>query len=120
MEGKAPYTCNVPQVAFLFGAQVLLLSAGLQGTWGALIWAHLLFVLPYLFLSLSEPFRKLDPRFARTALCLGAGPNRVFWRIKAPMLLRPIAIALAVGFAVSVGGPAGAMDEAPQHQRIAM
>ena len=93
----------VPQVAFLFGAQVLLLSAGLQGTWGALIWAHLLFVLPYLFLSLSEPFRKLDPRFARTALCLGAGPNRVFWRIKAPMLLRPIAIALAVGFAVSVG-----------------
>lgn len=93
----------VPQVAFLFGAQVLLVSVGLQGTWGALIWAHLLFVLPYLFLALSEPFRKLDPRYARTALCLGAGPNRVFWRIKAPMLLRPIAIALAVGFAVSVG-----------------
>lgn len=93
----------VPQVAFLFGVQVLLLAAGLEGAWAALIWAHLLFVLPYLFLSLSEPFRKLDPRYARSALCLGAGPNRVFWRIKAPMLTRPIAVALAVGFAVSVG-----------------
>ena len=93
----------VPQVAFLFGAQVLLLTLGLEGTWGALVWAHLLFVLPYLFLSLSDPFRRLDPRYARGALCLGAGPDRVFWRLKLPMLARPIAIALAVGFAVSVG-----------------
>lgn len=93
----------VPQVAFLFGAQVLLLGLGLEGTWGALIWAHLLFVLPYMFLSLSEPFRRLDPRYARGALCLGASPNRVFWRVKLPMLTRAVAIALAVGFAVSVG-----------------
>jgi putative thiamine transport system permease protein len=93
----------VPQVAFLFGAQVLLLSVGLTGTWGALIWAHLLFVLPYLFLSLAEPFRKLDPRYQRTALCLGVSPARVFWRIKLPMLTRAVLIALAVGFAVSVG-----------------
>ncbi len=93
----------VPQVAFLFGAQVLLLSVGLEGTWGALIWAHLLFVLPYMFLSLSDPYRKLDPRYARSALCLGVGPARVFWRVKLPMLARAVLIALAVGFAVSVG-----------------
>jgi putative thiamine transport system permease protein len=34
-------------------------------------------------------------------LCLGARPNRVFWRIKLPMLLRPVLVAFAVGFAVS-------------------
>src|SRR3546814_7583305 len=58
--------------------------------------------LPYVFLTLGDPYRALDGRFARTALCLGARPNRVFWQVKLPMLLRPVLFALAVGFAVSV------------------
>ncbi|MDW3204153.1 MAG: ABC transporter permease subunit [Alphaproteobacteria bacterium] len=93
----------VPQVAFLFGAQVLLVSGGMDGHWVGLVWAHLLFVLPYIFLSLSDPYRALDPRYERAAACLGAGPWRIFGRVKLPMLLRPILIAFAVGFAVSVG-----------------
>ena len=93
----------VPQVAFLFGVQVLLIAAGLDGLWLALLWNHLVFVLPYVFLSLADPYRVWDERYSRTALCLGASPNRVWLRIKLPMLLRPILIALAVGFAVSVG-----------------
>ncbi|MFQ5466551.1 MAG: ABC transporter permease subunit, partial [Kiloniellaceae bacterium] len=44
----------------------------------------------------------LDERYIRTARCLGAGPARVFWRVKLPMLIRPILFAAAVGFAVSV------------------
>jgi len=92
----------VPQVGFLFGVQVLAVEIGLDGTWTALIWSHLLFVLPYVFLSLAEPYRALDDRYGRAALCLGASPNRVFWRVKLPMLLRPALTALAVGFAVSV------------------
>jgi putative thiamine transport system permease protein len=92
----------VPQVSFLFGAQVLAVRAGLDGTWVALIWSHLLFVLPYLFLSLADAYRALDPRYPRAALCLGARPGRVFWRVKLPMLARPILFAFAVGFAVSV------------------
>lgn len=92
----------VPQVAFLFGAQVLLVAAGIDGGWTALIWAHLLFVLPYVFLSLSDPFRSLDDRYRTTALCLGLRPSLVFWRVTVPLLLRPILVAFAVGFAVSV------------------
>ncbi|MBK1698892.1 ABC transporter permease [Rhodovibrio salinarum] len=92
----------VPQVSFLFGAQVLAVRAGLDGTWPALVWSHLLFVLPYLFLSLADAYRALDPRYPRAALCLGARPGRVFWRVKLPMLARPILFAFAVGFAVSV------------------
>jgi putative thiamine transport system permease protein len=92
----------VPQVGFLFGAQILAARVGIDGTWVALIWSHLLFVLPYVFLSLADPYRSLDPRFARAALCLGASPDRVFWRVKLPMLLRPVLFAAAVGFAVSV------------------
>jgi putative thiamine transport system permease protein len=92
----------VPQVSFLFGLQVLLDMLGLDGSWAGLAWSHLLFVLPYVFLSLAEPWRALDERYGRSALCLGASPARVFWRIKLPMLLRPVLFALAVGFAVSV------------------
>ncbi|MEQ8967734.1 MAG: ABC transporter permease subunit, partial [Azospirillaceae bacterium] len=92
----------VPQIGFLFGVQVLLLVVGLDGTMAALVWAHLLFVLPYVFLTLADPWRALDPRYARTAACLGASPARVFWKVKLGLLLRPIAVAAAVGFAVSV------------------
>jgi putative thiamine transport system permease protein len=92
----------VPQMSFLFGLQVLLVSLGLDGTWLGLAWSHLLFVLPYVFLSLADPFRSLDERYARSARCLGASPNRVFWRIKLPMLRRPLLVALAVGLAVSI------------------
>ena len=82
--------------------QVLLVWAGLDGGWLALIWTHLLFVLPYVFLTLADPYRSLDPRYARSALALGRSPWVVWARIKLAMLLRPLLIALAVGFAVSV------------------
>ncbi len=93
----------VPQVAFLFGTQVLLVRFGFDGAFAAVIWAHLVFVLPYLFLSLADPWRALDPRYARAAAGLGATPSRVFFGVKVPLLLRPIAIACAIAFAVSVG-----------------
>ncbi len=92
----------VPQIAFLFGAQVLLTVVHLEGSLIAVIWSHLLFVLPYVFLCLAEPWRSLDARYARTALCLGTPPRRVFLRIKLPLLLRPILVAVAIGVAVSV------------------
>jgi putative thiamine transport system permease protein len=93
----------VPQVAFLFGAQVLLVRMNLDGTLAAVVWAHLVFVLPYLFLSLADPWRAFDPRYAQTAASLGASRTRVFFAVKVPILLRPVLIACAVAFAVSVG-----------------
>ena len=93
----------VPQVAFLFGLQLLLLLGRLEGSWPALLLVHLVFVLPYVYLSLSEPYRQLDPRLVTSARTLGLSPWRVLVKVKLPILLRPILAALAVGFAVSVG-----------------
>jgi putative thiamine transport system permease protein len=93
----------VPQVAFLFGMQVLLVHAGWDGTFAAVVWAHLVFVLPYLFLSLADPWRAFDVRLTQAAASLGASRWRTFVRIKLPLLARPLLIAVAVGFAVSVG-----------------
>lgn len=92
----------VPQIGFLFGVQVMLAVVRLDGHWLGLVWTHLLFVLPYVFLALADPYRSLDPRFARTALTLGKPPFRVWLLIKLPLLLRPVMIAGAIGFAVSV------------------
>jgi putative thiamine transport system permease protein len=92
----------LPQISFLFGVQVQLVWLNADGTWLAVAWSHLLFVLPYVFLSLVDPYRALDERYGRTALCLGASPGRVFWRVKLPLLRRPVATAAAIGFAVSV------------------
>ncbi len=92
----------VPQIAFLFGIQVFFVRAGLDGGFFAVAWVHLIFVVPYLFLALADPWRALDPRYARSAAALGASRLRILLRIKLPMLLRPLLTAAAVGFGVSV------------------
>jgi putative thiamine transport system permease protein len=93
----------VPQIAFLFGVQTVLVKLGLDGTILGVGWTHLTFVLPYMFLSLVDPFRALDPRYAASAAALGAGPWRVFFTVKLPLLTRPVLSAVAVGFSVSLG-----------------
>ena len=92
----------VPQISLLASIQTQLIRGGLDGTWVAVVWSHLIYVMPYVYLSLSAPFHALDSRYRRSALALGASANRVFWRVKFPILLRPVLIAVAVGFAVSV------------------
>jgi putative thiamine transport system permease protein len=93
----------VPQLSFLFGMQTMLVRADLDGGAAALVWAHVIFVLPYVFLSLADPWRALDARLLRSAACLGAPPWRVFVRVTLPVLARPLLAAAAVGFAVSAG-----------------
>ena len=92
----------VPQVSFLFGLNLLYLALGVGGGVGAVVWAHVLFVFPYVMIALSDPWRALDPRILRTAAALGAGPSRRLWRVKLPMLLAPLSTAAAIGVAVSV------------------
>ena len=92
----------VPQIAFLFGLQVLLIGAGAEASPWALVLSHLVFVLPYVFLSLSDPWRAMDPRYDQVAASLGAGRGRALWRVRLPMLARVIGVAAGVGFAVSV------------------
>jgi putative thiamine transport system permease protein len=93
----------VPQVAFLPGLQVLSLHLGAEGHWLGVASAHLVFVLPYVFLSLAPSFRAWDGRVAIAGAALGASPVRIFWRLRLPMLMRPVLTAVAIGMAVSIG-----------------
>jgi putative thiamine transport system permease protein len=93
----------VPQIAFVFGLQVLFVASGTDQRFAALVFVHLIFVLPYVFLSLSDPWRALDRRYDRVAAGLGRTRLAALLSIRLPMLARAIATAAAVGFAVSVG-----------------
>lgn len=93
----------IPQPAFLFGLQMLFLATGINASFPALVIVHLVFVFPYVFLSLSDPWRAHDKRYTWAAASMGISANRVFWRIRLPMLIRPVLVAMAIGFAVSIG-----------------
>lgn len=102
LDGLAFVPLLVPQVAFLFGLQVLFLQAGLDGSLFGVALSHFVFVLPYILLSLRGPWGALDPRFRQVALSLGASEQRVFWRIRLPLMLPAILTAVALGIAISV------------------
>ncbi len=92
----------VPEVSFLVGIHVLLVLIGLNGGWLAVGWLHLLFVFPYVFLTLKAPWRAFDLRFEHMALALGQSPWRVLWRVKLPMMRGSLAWAAAIGGSVSL------------------
>ncbi len=92
----------LPQIAFLYGLNLLFLRLGLSGGIVAVIWAQSLFVFPYVMIALSDPWRALDPALIRTAASLGAGANRRLFAVKLPCLLAPLLTAAAIGFAVSI------------------
>ncbi|MCB8837258.1 ABC transporter permease [Aurantimonas sp. VKM B-3413] len=93
----------VPQVAFVFGLQVLILAAGLTPSLSLLVATHLVFVAPYVALALADPWFALDPRYEQVAVSLGRSRLSAFWRVRLPLLIAPVLTAAAIGFAVSVG-----------------
>ncbi|WP_209958965.1 ABC transporter permease [Psychrobacter sp. PL19] len=93
----------VPSIAFLFGLVWLQQLVNNQTAFLNVAFTHLLFVLPYVFLSLASSYRRLDPRFSHVAASLGAAPYKIFFKVKLPQLFAPILIAAALGLAISFG-----------------
>jgi putative thiamine transport system permease protein len=92
----------LPTLPVVAGQYAALLHLGLDGTALAVVWSHLLWVLPYVVLTLVGVYRNVDPRLLTTARALGCSHMGACIRVKWPALVRPILAALAVGFAVSV------------------
>jgi len=101
VEGLIYLPLLIPQAAFLFGLQILLIWLGADGMFLTLLWVHVVFVFPYVMLSLGPSWRRFDTGFTDLAANLGARPWRRFCAVKLPILLIPVLTAFAVGFAVS-------------------
>ena len=91
----------VPGVAFLYGLvwfQQLVLQ---DAVWFHTYIAHMVYVVPYVFLSMAVAYRKFDIRYAMVAQSLGKTPWQVFYHIKLPSLFSAIMVAWALGLAIS-------------------
>lgn len=92
----------IPQISFLFGVQTTAILFQLEGHWLSLIGSHLIFVLPYVFLTISQVYRDYDERYMHIATSLSGSTFQSYFRVKLPMLTKPIAFSMATGFSVSV------------------
>jgi putative thiamine transport system permease protein len=92
----------VPQIAFLSGLSVLFLWHGWDGHFWSVAFAHLIFVMPYTYLLLADPWHSFDSRYLAVGRTLGKSPWQVLLLIRLPILLRPILTAFALGFAISI------------------
>ena len=93
----------LPPLMLMAGLYQGALHLRLDGQAAGVLWAHVLVVLPYVFIVLRPAWRDLDPRLAQTAATLGRSRWAFRWQIQRPLLAAPVAAALAVGFAVSSG-----------------
>ncbi len=92
----------LPQMAFLFGLQTLLIRLAIDGTFLAVLWSHLIFALPYVWAVLSEARAHIPTGLPVAARVLGAGPMRTWLLVVVPLLAKSMLLAVALGFAVSV------------------
>jgi thiamine transport system permease protein len=65
--------------------------------------AHSLIALPFVVRTMLPSLRSLDQRLREAAAVLGASPLRVWRHIDAPLLWRPLLVAAAFAFAISLG-----------------
>ena len=93
----------VPGVAFLYGLVWVGQWLFADAVWLPVMLSHLVYVIPYVFLSLAVAYRQLDLRYVYVASSLGKSPRQVFFGIKLPMLFAPVMVAFALGAAISFG-----------------
>ena len=92
----------LPALPLVAGQYQLALALQLDGQFIAVLWGHLLWVLPWMLLVMQPAWRRLDPRLILIARTLGWGSGKIFWLVKCPQMLRPALTAFAVGFSVSM------------------
>ncbi|WP_022942151.1 ABC transporter permease [Psychromonas hadalis] len=91
-----------PQLSILLGMQLASIYLGADNFYLWVLWSHVFFVFPYIYLSLDGPWRSFDQRFNKVGLSLGKSPFFVWRSIKMPLLMPAMSIAMAVGISVSL------------------
>ncbi|MBJ7539074.1 ABC transporter permease [Marinomonas transparens] len=92
----------LPQIGFLFGLHVLLIYLNLNGDLCAIIALHLMYVLPYVYLTLKGPYLAYEENYLQEANRLNRQTWRNYVRIKLAMLKPALFTAFAIGFSVSI------------------
>ena len=92
----------MPALPLAAGQYQLALYGWFDGQFSAVLWGHLLWVVPWMLFVLRPAWQQIDPRQILLAQTLGWGRLRRFWQLKCPLIIRPLLSALAVGFSVNI------------------
>lgn len=91
-----------PQLSLLFGMQITSLWVGQNHYLIWVIWSHVFFAFPYVYLSLDGPWKSYPLRLSQTATSLGLSPMMTWFKIKMRTLSGAILFAWAMGMSVSL------------------
>lgn len=92
----------LPALPLVAGQYTLTLWLYLDGSESAIVWGHLLWVMPWMLFILQPAWQRIDSRLILIAQTLGWSRGKIFFYVKCPLMLRPALIAFAVGFSVSI------------------
>ncbi len=92
----------LPALPLVAGQYTLALWLNPDGSWTAVVWGHLLWVMPWMLFILQPARQRIDSRLILIAQTLGWSRAKIFFYVKCPLMLRPALIAFAVGFSVSI------------------
>ena len=93
----------LPQISFLLGVQILLIYLNIAYVFINVLWMHLLFSIPYIYLILKDTYLNYDDKYTNIAKSFGKPPLLIFIKVKLSMLITIISTSFAVAFAVSLG-----------------
>ncbi|MDG3088339.1 thiamine ABC transporter permease [Vibrio hannami] len=92
----------VPQLSLLFGMQVSTLYLNSEFYYIWVVWSHVFFAFPYVYLSLDGPWRSFNQSYIYTANSLGKSPRQAWFKVKLPQLYSAVLFAWAIGASVSL------------------
>lgn len=92
----------IPQLSLLLGLQVAALTISHQSYYLWVIWSHLFFAFPFVYLALEGAWRSYNRHYSQIALSLGKSPFRTFFSVKVRILAPALFYAWALGASVSL------------------
>ncbi len=92
----------IPQLSILFGMQIVTLYIQADAYYLWVVWAHVFFAFPFVYLSLDGPWRAFNSRLMTVAASLGKAPIHAWFKVKLPLLFPAIVFAWAIGVSVSL------------------
>ena len=92
----------LPQASLLQGIYLSTSYLLLKPNFWLVLWCHLLFVYPYMYLCLYGAYRQFNQNFINLSYTLGLSPWLAWIKVKAPMLIKPILFSFIIGASVSL------------------
>lgn len=90
-----------PEIVTAIGMMLLFTSLNIKTGFLTLLFAHIIFCVPYVMLSVTPKLRQLDDNLAEAALDLGCTPFQALWKVIIPQIMPGIISGALVAFTMS-------------------